>query len=162
MDALFAPPADTWQRLAPRAAPARAVDAVLGNLLVVTGAVVAAAFFLPWWAPLVVGAVGLAWLGFVAARSWRWAQAFGYAEREHDLVVRTGLWNRKLTVIPYGRMQSVQVHSGPVDRLWGLAKVALVTASVETRATIPGLAADEATRLRDRLIRAGEAQALPL
>jgi len=162
MNDLFAPPAEAWQRLAPRAANARALDTAIGNLLWLAAVVVAAWLFLPWWAPALAGALGLVWLVYISVRAWRWTRAFGFAEREHDLVIATGLWSRKLAVIPYSRMQSVQVHSGPIERLWGIARVSLVTASVETRATIPGLAEADATRLRDRLIVAGEEQALPL
>ena len=162
MDDLFAPPSGSWQRLAPRAANARAVDAAIGNLLWVVPGTVASWLLLPDWAPWLVGGVGLVWLVYITVRAWRWARAFGYAERAHDLLISTGLWSRKLVAIPYSRMQSVRVTSGPIERLWGLARVSLVTASVETSATIPGLEGDEATRLRDRLIEAGESQALPL
>ena len=162
MNDLFAPPVEAWQRLEPRAANARALDTAIGNLLWLVPAVVATWLFLPWWVPVLAGGLGLLLLVWATIRAWRWTRAFGFAEREHDLVIATGLWSRKLAVIPYSRMQSVQVHSGPIDRLWGIARVSLVTASVETRATIPGLAEADATALRDRLIVAGEEQALPL
>lgn len=162
MDDLFTPPAETWQRLAPKAATARALDTALGNLIWLVPAVVATWIFLPWWVPALIGGLGLVWLVYFTVRSWRWTRAFGFAEREHDLVITSGLWSRKLIVIPYSRMQSVQVHSGPIERLWGIARISLVTASAETQATIPGLPAADATTLRDRLIEAGEEQALPL
>lgn len=162
MDDLFTPDAEAWQPLAPRAATARMIETAVGNLVLVVLIVAACLFFLPWWAPLVAAGVGLVWLVWLTVRAWRWTRAFRYAEREHDLVIRTGLWNRRLSVIPYSRMQSVQVHSGPIDRLWGLARVSLVTASIESHASIPGLSSDVATHLRDRLIKAGETQALPL
>lgn len=165
MDSLFRPPDGDWQRLAPRAAPARALGAALGALTWVVPAVVAAWLFaaewLPWL-PWTVGGVGLAWLGWRTVRAWRWARAFGYTEREADLLIASGLWSRSLVAIPYSRMQSVQVRSGPIERLWGLSRVSLVTASVETSATIPGVETTTAAGLRDRLIQAGEAQALPL
>ena len=66
------------------------------------------------------------------------------------------LW---LVVVPYGRMQYVDVQAGPLDRAFGIARVQLHTASPGTSAHIPGLAADEAARLRDRLTSLGEAQA---
>lgn len=162
MDDLFAPVSGAWQRLAPRAANARAVDTAIGNLIWLAAAVVAAAIFLPGWVPWLVAGVGVVWLVYITVRAWRWTRAFGYAERDADLLIRTGLWSRKLVAIPYSRMQSVRVTSGPIERLWGLARVSLVTASVETGATIPGLEGADATRLRDRLIEAGESQALPL
>jgi membrane protein YdbS with pleckstrin-like domain len=59
-------------------------------------------------------------------------------------------------------MLSVEVTTGPVSRLWGLATVELITASHRSNARIPALRADDAARLRDHLIAVGEAQALPL
>ncbi len=162
MDDLFAPPSGSWQRLAPRAASARAVDTALGNLLWVVPLAVAAWLLLPPWAAWAITAAGAVWLVYITVRAWRWTRAFGFAERENDLLISTGLWSRRLVAIPYSRMQSVRVSSGPVERLWGLARVSLVTASAETAATIPGLEEADATRLRDRLIEAGESQALPL
>ena len=45
----------------------------------------------------------------------------------------------KATVVPYGRLQFVDVDAGPIDRMFGLATVKLHTASASTDATIPGL-----------------------
>ena len=55
-------------------------------------------------------------------------------------------------------MQLVEVQSGPVDRMFGLASVEMVTSSTSGTITIPGLAAGEAAALRDRLISRGEQQ----
>ena len=55
-------------------------------------------------------------------------------------------------------MQLVEVQSGPVDRMFGLASVERVTSSTSGTITIPGLAAAEAAALRDRLISRGERQ----
>jgi membrane protein YdbS with pleckstrin-like domain len=93
---------------------------------------------------------------------WRRYRAWGYAEREDDLLVRRGVMIRRLTVVPYGRMQFVDVTAGPVDRLFGLATVQLHTASARSDARIPGLANVEAQRLRDRLAALGEAKAAGL
>ena len=88
--------------------------------------------------------------------------AWGYAERVDDLLVHRGLLVRRLSVVPYGRMQFVDVTAGPVDRLFGLATLQLHTAAAATDARIPGLARDEAQRLRDRLAALGEARAAGL
>lgn len=93
---------------------------------------------------------------------WRRYCAWGYAEREDDLLVRRGVMIRRLTVVPYGRMQFVDVTAGPVDRLFGLATVQLHTAASATDARIPGLENAEAERLRDRLASLGEAKAAGL
>ena len=78
-------------------------------------------------------------------------------EREDDLYITHGVLLRTLVAVPYGRMQLVEVASGPLERSFGLATVSLRTASPETNATIPGLPPEEAARLRDRLTELGEA-----
>jgi uncharacterized protein len=95
---------------------------------------------------------------FVARR----VRAWGYAERGDDLFVKRGVLFSRLSVIPYGRMQFVDVTAGPVERLFGLATVRMHTAAAASDARIPGLAADEAARVRDRLTELGEAQAAGL
>jgi membrane protein YdbS with pleckstrin-like domain len=102
---------------------------------------------------LVAVAIGL--LLVAVERRWR---AWGYAERTDDLLVRRGVLIRRTSVIPYGRMQYVDVTAGPLDRRLGLATVTMHTAAAATDASIPGLLADEATRLRDRLAALGEAR----
>ncbi|MCZ4148548.1 hypothetical protein BZG21_29280, partial [Escherichia coli] len=42
----------------------------------------------------------------------RQVAALGYLEREEDFIVRSGVMWRKQVVIPYGRMQYVEVNSG--------------------------------------------------
>ncbi len=89
-------------------------------------------------------------------------RAWGYAERDTDLVVRRGVLLRRVSVVPYGRMQFIDVTAGPVERSFGLATVQLHTAAAASDARIPGLEAAEATRLRDSLARGGQTQAAGL
>ncbi|GGK24265.1 membrane protein [Pilimelia terevasa] len=97
-------------------------------------------------------------LAAAAVRSWstvRAVRAWGYAERDHDLLVRHGLLIRRLTLVPYARMQFVDVSAGPLERAFKLATVTLHTASAASDAVVPGLAPTEARRLRDRLAALG-------
>ncbi|WP_239345337.1 MULTISPECIES: PH domain-containing protein [unclassified Frankia] len=107
---------------------------------------------------LVIAAVVLAWERLLHHRIRAWA----YAEREDDLLIRRGVMIRKLSVIPYGRMQFVDVTAGPVERMFGLATVRMHTAAAASDARIPGLLAAEAARLRDALAALGEAKAAGL
>jgi len=50
-------------------------------------------------------------------------RAWGYAERDDDLIITRGLLFRRVSVVPYGRMQFIDVTAGPIDRLFGLATV---------------------------------------
>ena len=110
-----------------------------------------------WWLVTLIAVVTIAFGLWV----WTWAarnQAnWGYAENDDDLLVTIGVMFKRLVAVPYGRMQFVDVNAGPVQRAFGIATVSLHTASTETAADIPGLLADEATRLRNRLTELGEA-----
>jgi uncharacterized protein len=86
----------------------------------------------------------------------RAVHAWGYAERERDLLVRHGLLVRRLSIVPYARMQFVDVTAGPLERAFDLATVQLHTAAAATDARVPGLPPVEAARLRDRLTALGE------
>jgi uncharacterized protein len=114
-----------------------------------------------WWGAPAGGAVvagGLAVEWFVRRRVRAWA----YCERADDLLVRRGVLFSRLSVIPYGRMQFVDVRAGPVERAFGLATVRMHTAAAASDARIPGLSGEEAARLRDRLAELGEAMAAGL
>jgi membrane protein YdbS with pleckstrin-like domain len=106
----------------------------------------------------IVLAIGLALQVLVTRRFRSW----GYAERADDLLVRRGVMFTRLSVIPYGRMQFIDVTAGPIERLFRIATVRMHTAAAASDARIPGLASDEAARLRDRLAELGEAQAAGL
>jgi hypothetical protein len=92
----------------------------------------------------------------------RRVRAWGFAERDEDLLVRRGVMFRRLSVIPYGRMQYVDVTAGPFERAFGLATVRMHTAAAASDARIPGLPQAEATRLRDQLSALGETKATGL
>ena len=95
--------------------------------------------------------------GLVAERFLaRRVAAWGYAERREDLMIR------RLSVIPYGRMQFIDVTAGPVERSMGLATVRMHTAAAASDARIPGLDTAAAAVLRDQLAALGEAQAAGL
>jgi uncharacterized protein len=106
----------------------------------------------------VVAVAALLALWFVRRR----VRAWSYTERDEDLIVARGVLVRRLSVVPYGRMQFVDVTAGPVERAFRLATVKLHTAAAASDARIPGLERDEAARLRDRLAALGEAKAAGL
>lgn len=128
---------------------------LLITLVVLTIAVViAVALWWPWPVPAYLALAGFGLLRAVAVV--RAVRAWGYAERERDLLVRHGLLVRRLSIVPYARMQFVDVTAGPLERAFGLATVQLHTAAAASDARVPGLAPQEASRLRDRLTALGE------
>jgi membrane protein YdbS with pleckstrin-like domain len=160
MDDLFAPPAYDWQRLSPGYRRLRRLTTlVVGPLIFSVPALVLGLVFGLWWVSFLLWGLALVivvvrWA--LIDRTWR---SWGYVERDDDLYITRGVLFRSLVAVPYGRMQLVEVGSGPLERAFGLATVSLKTASPETNATIPGLPPAEAARLRDRLTELGEAQA---
>ncbi|OLT27356.1 hypothetical protein BJF79_01315 [Actinomadura sp. CNU-125] len=89
-------------------------------------------------------------------------RSFGYAERADDLIVTHGVFVKRLIVVPYGRMQFVDVTAGLLQRWMGIATVRMHTAAAATDATVPGLPAAEAALLRDRLAQKGEERSMGL
>ena len=153
----FDPTGVTWQPVSPRLTTVRLISAGAVLLLPLVGGVLAAALSgVPglWALPAVVVLVAV-WIAVVVPRQVR---SMGYAERDDDLLIRKGVLMRSLVVVPYGRMQFVDVQAGPLDRWGGIARVQLHTASPGSDAAIPGLVPAEASRLRDRLAARGEAQ----
>ena len=163
MDDVFSPPGHVWAPVSPALARLRRV--LLASVCVVWLVAVGAGVLtmsLPGWVWVVAVlppavALGVGWV--LIGRNTRW---WGYAERDDELVIRHGALFRELVVVPYGRMQYVDVQSGPLEQLFKVASVHLHTASPGTSARIPGLPAAEAARLRDRLTSLGESQAAGL
>ena len=147
-----------WQPLAPALLTVRLVTcAVLGLIADVVAVAVLArtSGAVPALAGGVLVAAGLGALLVAVTRRWH---AWGWAEREDDLLVRRGVLIQRTSVVPYGRMQFVDVVSGPLARRLDIARVVLHTAAAASDATLPGLPAERARALRDRLVALGEAR----
>ena len=155
VDVAFLTGGDTWQSLSPKLIAARRLVLALFAVAFLIGAVVA---YLagPAWLAGVIAAVGL----LILVIGWPWigrrVRSWGYSERDDDLVVGSGIWFRRLVVVPYGRLQLVDVKAGPIDRAFGLTSVQLHTAAATSDAAIPGLEPQVAADLRDRLAARGE------
>ncbi|MFB9163941.1 MULTISPECIES: PH domain-containing protein [Arthrobacter] len=144
---------------------ARFITAVIGALLVLaitavplilhrSGVWAGYPAWLAWLAPIIVVVI-LLWEMILIPRQVR---AIGYAERDDDLLIRGGIMFRRVMVVPYGRMQYVDVTMGPLERMLGLSTIHLHTASPGTNALLNGLPAAEAGRLREQLSARGEAK----
>jgi uncharacterized protein len=154
-------PNEEWKRPSPRLRRVRHLEAGLAALVLVAVAAGLGARA-SVTAALVAGGCALVAGAAVDVVLQRRVAAWGYLEREDDLLVRRGLLVRRLSVVPYGRMQFIDVTAGPVERSFRLATVRLHTAAAASDARIPGLTVEEAARLRDRLAELGEAHAAGL
>lgn len=110
--------------------------------------------WIAWGLPLAVAVIGVWRLVLIP----RQVRAIGYAERHEDLLIRQGLFFQRVMVVPYGRMQYVDISVGPLERAMGLASLKLHTASANTNAVLVGLPTAEAARLREQLSSLGEAK----
>jgi membrane protein YdbS with pleckstrin-like domain len=147
-----------WRRVSPKLITVELI-ARIAFALVTLIVLVVGNYLWPHWAwPLAMAVVVVAavWRSVITVRA---VKAWGYAERDNDLLVRHGLLVRRLSIVPYARMQYVDVTAGPLERVFGLATVQLHTAAAASDARVPGLPAEEASRLRDRLTALGEDRA---
>ncbi|HEY0187108.1 MAG TPA: PH domain-containing protein [Cellulomonas sp.] len=153
----FEPEGVRWTPVSPRLATARLVVAACWLVPPLVALVLVAVLTATWWVwsgVVVIAALGL-WTALLVPRQVR---AMGYAERADDLLLRRGILFRSMVVVPYGRMQYVDVNAGPLARRFQIASVQLHTASPGTDAAIDGLPTAEAARLRDQLASRGEAR----
>ncbi|MGP9537447.1 PH domain-containing protein [Brachybacterium sp. AOP43-C2-M15] len=145
--------ADALRPVSPRLVPARYVAGIVGyviGVLMIAGAIVAAVLTGWWWLAL-LGLLPLLLVVQSLALTPRRVRAIGYHDGEEDLTIASGVMFRAVQTIPYGRVQSVKIDEGPVDRKYGLAKLTVSTAADGSTVVLPGLPKDEAERLRTLL-----------
>jgi hypothetical protein len=76
--------------------------------------------------------------------------ARGYQIGADRLRVVRGLLFRSDTVVPFGRVQHIDVDQGPLDRFFGIATLTLHTAGNHNASvSLPGLGADLAAEMRE-------------
>lgn len=157
MNTRLEPVATEWQRVSPR----YIVVDVVGTL--VSGAVAVAATTIPavvsgltwlYLLPALVAASTIVTLILVPRR----VKSIGYQLRDDDLLFRRGLLFQRFVAVPYGRMQLIDISRGPIARAVGLSELKFITAAATTNITIPGLPAEVADDLRDRLVSLAESR----
>ncbi|MGR2740144.1 PH domain-containing protein [Billgrantia sp. Q4P2] len=117
------------------------------------------AFFLPLlheelavWQPWLP--VGVATLGVISVLvGWCDARRRAYGLRQHDLIYRRGLLVRRTQVLPLVRLQHVETLSNPVERAFGLVRLACFTAGGRgADMVLEGLTAERAAAIRQHLL----------
>lgn len=94
-------------------------------------------------------ALGAFIIVFLPQRKWkRW----GYSDSDEQLRVARGWLFRTDTIVPFKRIQHIDLGEGPVERLFGLASLTVHTAGTHNSiVTLPGLARDRAEAMRDAM-----------
>ncbi|MGL5866375.1 MAG: PH domain-containing protein [Dermatophilaceae bacterium] len=145
-----------WRPVSPALATVRMVSLAIAVVpLIVAGTVVG--FVVTPWVFVGVGALLMVagWGGWVVRRQ---VSAISWVELDEEIVIRRGRLFRTVVSVPYGRLQYVDIQSGPLARAFGIAQCEIHTASPESGGAIPGLPVAEAEALRSRLAARGEAQ----
>jgi uncharacterized protein len=106
----------------------------------------------------VVLLAGIAISATLPARAWqRWTYDLG----EETLELRHGLITHRRSLVPYFRVQHIDLVAGPLERSLGISRLVVRTASATSDSQIPGIASDEADRLRRQILaRAGQGDAV--
>ena len=98
----------------------------------------------------VFGLWGLWWILTTPRRT----RALGYALEANHLMARRGIMFRSMSSMPYGRIQYVDVDSGPLERMCGVARLTVRTAGTTTGTMVLfGIPLNVAEKLRADLVR---------
>lgn len=81
----------------------------------------------------------------------RWA-ARGYSLEDERLRVVRGIMFRSDTMVPFGRVQHIDVGQGPLERAFDLATLTVHTAGTHNSSVaLPGLAHEDALAMRETI-----------
>ena len=99
---------------------------------------------------LIIGPVALIALAVILRVPMRRHAARGYALSDDRLRVVRGLWFRSDTVVPFGRVQHIDVNQGPLERFFSIATLTVHTAGTHNASVnLPGLGEDDARNMRE-------------
>lgn len=102
-------------------------------------------------AGLIVGGATLVWSLWSPTLQY---QAWMYGVSDDELVIRHGVLVRRMVTIPMVRVQHIDTIRTPLDRILGLNRLYVYTASGQgADGVIPGLMVEEAAELRAALVR---------
>ncbi|APX93522.1 hypothetical protein BWR19_11585 [Halomonas sp. 1513] len=140
--------------LSPRLAPCLALHKAASWLVVVLAVALVPLGDSPlvaWRTWLTVGVAGAGLLGVGLA--WCEARRRAYALREHDLIQRRGLLVQRLQALPLARLQHIETRSNPLERCFGLVRLACFTAGGRSAdVVIEGLPTARAEALKQQLL----------
>jgi len=72
-----------------------------------------------------------------------------YALRDQDILYKSGLIWRDTTIVPFNRIQHVEIGEGPIERMFGLASLRVFTAGgSKSDLVVPGLNKPDAQTIK--------------
>lgn len=145
-----------WRPVSPALRTVRLITLAVVAAVPLVATVLLALLVTPWvWLGTLAVVLVAAWSAWVVHRQ---VSAISWVELDEEIVIRKGRLFRSLVSVPYGRLQYVDIGSGPLARAFGIASCEIHTASPESGGSLPGLPVEEAEALRTRLAARGEAQ----
>ncbi len=115
-------------------------------------AAVIAEFVVPGWTGVFLGPVVVVVLWLILRVPMRRYAARGYALGEERLRVVGGVMFHTDTVVPFGRVQHIDVDQGPLERAYHLATLTVHTAGTHNASvSLPGLAHGDALAMRESI-----------
>jgi membrane protein YdbS with pleckstrin-like domain len=143
---------DPRERVSPRARTLWHVTASLEGLLAAAAVLVALVLLTPvdlsWWLPVLLLVAAAAYA--VVVPRWRYA-VHRWEVTDTAVYTQVGWWARERRIAPMSRIQTVDHAEGPLERLFGLARVTITTASAAGAVEIAGLDRDRARHLVEEL-----------
>ena len=128
----------------------RVVAAILGAVLLIAATI--AEFAIPGWTGVVWVPVTIVIAYLVIYLPMRRYATRGYSLAEERLRVVRGVLFHSDTVVPFGRVQHIDVDQGPLERGFGLATLTVHTAgSHNASVSLPGLAHGDALAMRENI-----------
>lgn len=96
--------------------------------------------------------IALVALWFIIRSPLRRFRARGHRIDEDQLRVVRGLLFQSDTTVPFGRVQHIDVHQGPLERMFGLGTLVLHTAGNHNASVaLPGLGHADALAMREQI-----------
>src|SRR6185436_15453253 len=93
-------------------------------------------------------------IGWAVLGADRTVKSLGWALAEEAIAFRSGWLRRQVTIVPFAKVQAVDLHCSPFDRRAGMARIRVDTAGAGSgshRIEIPYLTRADAERLYELL-----------
>ncbi|WP_127845709.1 PH domain-containing protein [Psychroflexus aestuariivivens] len=109
--------------------------------------------FLPIWIPITVLTIVSVIFTFQAIEIEKGFPRKKFGIRQHDIIYQNGYFYFKEIVVPFNRIQHVEVKQGPLSRIFKLYALKLYTAGASSGdLVINGLSKDNAQKLKSKVL----------
>ncbi|MEO9461989.1 MAG: PH domain-containing protein [Marinomonas sp.] len=141
---------DELTKLHPNHVKALRLTAIITSIPFLIAALVGEVMAIFPWPGVILGPVAVIAMFLILRLPMRRHMARGYQMSDDRLRVVSGIWWRSDTVVPFGRVQHIDVEAGPIERSFGIATMTLHTAGSHNASVhLPGLEEGLAREMRE-------------